>query len=395
MNHDAIEAAAKAMDRANDEWPHPYRVAARAALEAALPYLLGEAIEEFERRALEAGNREARTPLSHDRSRAAGSQRAYSAAANYLRKELGGGSATDDPSSDCHGVSRAEEGQASRPVGGTSTSSEQGKCICADEGLGFDSLDPLAARPCPVHSPEYADVIRGAVGDDRAPADRRMLERLYVLICGGSEKDWEQRCTEAALILAEALQGQVVESKSASVPTVLSVPASEPGASGDPGVGTAGAERVESPSYERPGASGDNPALGSDRAPGACECCGKPVAACLCSDCRAADDRASEWPEEIRLIRIWDFGTALNYAVEPKGSPPPTEEHRYYVPRSHLVAVLEELARWAEHEKAEYDGVRRSSKYPPSQRIEAEKLGRAYGRVALRIRTTIEEVEGK
>lgn len=29
------------------------------------------------------------------------------------------------------------------------------RCICVKEGWGYDSLDPVEARPCPVHSPEY------------------------------------------------------------------------------------------------------------------------------------------------------------------------------------------------------------------------------------------------
>lgn len=31
-------------------------------------------------------------------------------------------------------------------------------CICVEDGWGYDLFDPLAATPCPVHSPEYFEV---------------------------------------------------------------------------------------------------------------------------------------------------------------------------------------------------------------------------------------------
>ena len=32
---------------------------------------------------------------------------------------------------------------------------ERQRCICVRDRWGYDGLDPLTAKPCPVHSPEY------------------------------------------------------------------------------------------------------------------------------------------------------------------------------------------------------------------------------------------------
>jgi len=47
-----------------------------------------------------------------------------------------------------------------------------------------------------------------------------------------------------------------------------------------------------------------------------------------------------EWPEQIRLVRIMDFGVVLNYAAEPVHKPAPDEPHETYVPLSQLQDLL-------------------------------------------------------